>query len=159
MEPDNNSTGKPNVPMKLPVLGVLRGRFLKRQRKLLQSLAVSNGLEMEIVELDEMGTDELIRSVAESGCQSVCFVNIANISRTFLFSLKFIYEVHKAGIDIFCVDTFAETPGFYQLDKEQYLALWNEFEADWDDIMQWNAIWRQTHQTPKNGSISTDDGL
>ena len=132
--------------MKAPTLGVLRGRFIQKQKKLLLSLSESLGLEMKIVKLDKIGTDELIKKVVNSGCKSVCFVNIAKISRNFLFLVRFVHEVQAAGISIYVTNNHEPATGFVELDEQEYSDLWDEYKADWDALIEMNAMYLEIHQ-------------
>jgi hypothetical protein len=117
--------------MEKPILGIARGKFLKFQRNMLRKLADANGVEMKIVDYNHHGTDDLIFYVIDHHYKSVCVLSTHNISKTFLFSLRFIYEVQLAGIAIYTVNDLAEPAGFTELSKEQYRQLWEKFGGDW----------------------------
>jgi hypothetical protein len=134
--------------MEKPILGIARGKSLTAQRNLLRKLADSHGLDMRIVNYNLHGTDDMIFYVIDHDYKSVCFLSTANISKTFLFSLRFIYDVQKAGIAIYVVDDLAEPFDFLELDKEQYHQLWETFREDWKDIEMGAGWWKPYHSNP-----------
>lgn len=121
--------------MKTPIIGIARGKHLKFQRNLLRKLADEQGLEMKIVDYNHHGTDDLIFYVIDRHFKSVCVLSQYIISKTFLFSLRFIYEVQLAGIAIYIVNDLAQPTGFIELSKEEYRELWNIFGDEWKDAL------------------------
>jgi len=127
--------------MEKPILGIVRGRFINNQKKILKELANANRLEMKIITFNKQSTDMLIYYVIDSHCKSVYFLTTDNISKNFLFSLRFIYEVQLAGIAIYIVNDWVQPAYFYKLDKEQYRQLWKKYLEDWKKLYETGASW------------------
>jgi hypothetical protein len=134
--------------METPILGIARGKFLKFQRNLLRKLADAQGLDMKIANYNHHGTDELIFYVIGNHFKSICFLSSFIISKTFLISLRFIYEIQLAGIAIYVVNDLAQPSRFIELSREHYRELWGIFGRDWEDAlgMSW---WKPYY---KNGT-------
>jgi hypothetical protein len=127
--------------MYTPRLGIVRGKYIRFQRKILMSLANTNGIEMKIITYNQHGTDDLIFYVIDSHCQSVYFISVANISKTFLFSLRFIYEVQRSGISVFVANDLAQPTSFFELNKEQYQQQWEMYLDEWVRLEEMGANW------------------
>ena len=130
-----------------PILGIARGKFLDFQHETLKAVAQSNGFEMTIVDYIN-GTDNLIFYVIESQCKSVCFLHPGIISKTFLFMLRVIHDIHIAGIDIYVVVDLGDSSAFKRLDKTVYSQLWDDFRGEWEVLHATGASWWKIYKPP-----------
>jgi hypothetical protein len=131
-----------------PILGVIRGKHANFQKKILIGIANTLSIDMKIVNYNKHGTDELIYFVVDSPYKSVCFLSVANISKTFLFSLRFVHEVQMAGIAIYIVNDLEQPTNFLELNKEQYQQLWEDFRDDWKRIEIGTSWWKSYYKEP-----------
>jgi hypothetical protein len=122
-----------------PVLGIVRGRFIRFQRELLREVADKQAVAIKIVN-HKQGLDDLVNFVVNSHCKSVCFVDIANISKGFLFYLRVIFELQQKGIAVFVVNDLSQPTAFRELNKHSYEELWELFQEEWQDYIETGMI-------------------
>jgi hypothetical protein len=73
-------------------------------------------------------------------------LGIANISKTFLFSLRFVHEVQMAGIAVYIVNDLEHPTSFLELNQEQYQQLWDTFRDDWKQIENGTSWWKSYYK-------------
>lgn len=134
-----------------PVLGIARGRYIHFQRRLLRKVAGKQAIAINIVN-HKQGLNDLVNFVVNCHCKSVCFVDIANISKSFLFYLRVIYELQQAGISVYVVNDLSEPTAFRELNKQSYEELWELFKEEWQDyietgMIRWKPYRRDSEQS------------
>jgi hypothetical protein len=81
------------------------------------------------------------RVIIDHGYHSICVLTTATFSKSFLFSLRLIYEVQMAGVEVYVVDDVVQPTAFRALEKEEYRSLWKEFREEWVQLEKIGATW------------------